>query len=155
MEFNPPKCQIIHITRPKNPIPTQFTLYNCILESVSSAKCLDVNIFSDLSWDMHIDRISKEANNTLGFFRRNIKNHSKSLKSSAYKVLVRPQLEYCSTVSNPFTDANISKCEVVQRRAVRCVRYDYGQTSSVTDMMQSLHWCRLNQWRIDNKLFYV
>ena len=29
---------------------------------------------------------------------------------------------------------------------------DYGQTSSVTEMMQSLHWRRLNQRRIDNKL---
>ena len=41
-----------------------------------------------------LNRISKKANNTLGFLRRNIKIHSESLKSSAYKVLVRPQLEY-------------------------------------------------------------
>jgi len=45
-----------------------------------------------------INRISKKANTTLAFLRRNIKIHSKSLKSSAYKVLVRLQLEYCSTV---------------------------------------------------------
>ena len=35
MEFNPSKCQVIHITRSKIPIPTQYTLHNCILESVS------------------------------------------------------------------------------------------------------------------------
>ena len=29
---------------------------------------------------------------------------------------------------------------------------DYGQTSSVTKMIQSLHWRRLDQRRIDNKL---
>ena len=93
MEFNPSKCQVIHITRSKNPIPTQYTLQNCILESVSSAKYLGVDISSDLSWDTHTNRISKKANNTLGFLRRNIKIHFESLKSSAYKVLVRPQLE--------------------------------------------------------------
>ena len=86
MEFNPSKCQVIHITRSKNPIPTQYTLHNCILESVSSAKYLGVDISSDLSW---VNRISKNANNTL---RRNIKIHPESLKSYAYKVLVRPQL---------------------------------------------------------------
>ena len=72
MEFNPSKCQAIHITRFKNTISTQYTLHNCILESVSSAK--------------YLNRSSKKANNTLGFLRRNIKNHSESLKSSAYKV---------------------------------------------------------------------
>ena len=143
MEFNPSICQVIHITRSKNPIPTQYTLHNCILESVSSAKYLGV----DLSWNTHINRISKKANDTLGFLRRNIKIHSESLKSSAYKVLVHPQLECL------FTDCNISKLEAVQRRAARWVKHDYGQTTpSVTDMMQSLYWRRLDQRRIDNKL---
>ena len=72
--------------------------------------------------------------------------------SSAYKVLVCPHLEYCSTVWCPFTDSNISKREAVQCRAARWVKHDYGQTSCVTDMMQSLHWGRLDQRRIDNKL---
>jgi len=44
------------------------------------------------------------------------------------------------------------KLKAVQRRAARWVKHDYGQTSSVTDMMQSLHWHRLDQRRIDNKL---
>ena len=60
------------------------TLHNCILESVSSAKYLGIDISSDLSWDTHINRISKKPNNTLGFLRRNIKIQSESLKSSAY-----------------------------------------------------------------------
>ena len=148
MEFNPSKYQVIHVTRSKNPIPTQYTLHNCILESVSSAKYLGV----DSSCDTHINRISKKANKTLGFLRRNINIHSESLKSSAYKVLVRPQLEYYSTVGFPFTDSNIYKLEAVQRRAARWVKHDYRQTSSVTEMMQSLHWRRLDQRRIDNKL---
>ena len=84
MEFNPSKCQVIHMTRSNNPIPTQYTLHNyCILESVSSAKYLGVDISSDLSWDTHINRISKKTNNTLDFRRRNINLHSESLKSSA------------------------------------------------------------------------
>ena len=131
MELNPSKCQVIHITRSKNSIPTQYTLHNCILESVSSAKHLGVNISSDLSWETHINRISKKANNTLVFLRRNIKIHSESLKSSAYKVLVRPQFLKLSKVELP---------------------YGSNMTSSVTEMMQSLHWRKLDQRRIDNNI---
>ena len=78
------------------------------------------------------NRISKKANHTLGFLRRNIKIHSESLNSSAYKVLVRPQVEYYSTVWCPFTDSNISKLEAVQSRTARWVKHDYGQTSGVS-----------------------
>ena len=109
MEFNLSKCQVIHITRSKNPIPTQYTLYNCILESESSAKYLGVDISSHLSWDTHINRISKNAKTThlsfLGETSRFTPNHL------IFCLLVRLQLEYCSTVWCPFTDSNISKLE--------------------------------------------
>ena len=91
----------------------------------SSAKYLGVDISSDLLWDTHINCISKKANNALGFLKRNIKIHSESLISSAYKVLVRPQLEYCSTVWCPFTASNISKLIAVQSRAARWVKNKY------------------------------
>ena len=151
MEFNP--SQVIHIYN-KVQKPNSYTVYSSQLHT-------GICIFSKISWCRHLfrpfsqthrNRISKKANNTLGFLRRNIKIHSESLKSSVYKVLVRPQLEYCSTVWCPFTDSNISKLEVVQRRTARWVKHDYGQTSSVTEMMQSLHWRTLDQRRIDNKL---
>ena len=77
MEFNPSKCQVIHITRSKNPIPTQYTLHNCILESVSSAIYLSIDISSDLSWDTYINRINflKRQTTHLAFrFTPNLSN---------------------------------------------------------------------------------
>jgi hypothetical protein len=108
-----------------------------------------------LSWDTHIDRITKKANSTLGFLRRNIRVHSEPLKSSAYKVLVRPQLEYCSSVWSPHTNAHITQIESVQRRAARWAKHDYGQTSSFTEMLQSLKWRRLDLRRIDSRLILM
>ena len=52
---------------------------------------------------------AKKANQTLGFIKRNIQVHNKDLKSTAYKTLVRPQLEYASTVWSPHTDQDIKK----------------------------------------------
>ena len=43
MEFNPSKCQVLHITRSRQPLQSQYTLHGQFLESVDSAKYLGVN----------------------------------------------------------------------------------------------------------------
>ena len=152
MKFNPSKCQVIQITKRKSAIPTQYILHNTILETVTSAKYLGVTISNDLKWNAHIDNITTKANQTLGFLRRNIKVHSENLKETAYKTLVRPQLEYGSTVWSPYSTNQIDQVESVQRRAARWVKRDYARTSSVTDMLASLNWRRLALRRIDQRL---
>ncbi|MEW8548673.1 MAG: reverse transcriptase family protein, partial [Candidatus Thiodiazotropha sp.] len=152
MSFNPAKCQVIHVTRRKIPFQTKYILHGCVLESVSSAKYLGVTISDDLRWTNHINDISKKANQTLGFLKRNIRVHNRDLKATAYKTLVRPQLEYASTVWSPHTATDIYKLESVQRRAARWVTHDYQYTSSVSAMLQDLNWRTLDQRRIDSRL---
>ena len=101
MNFNPSKCQVHHIIHLKTPTETKYFLYDTMLDSVSSAKYLGVTILDDLSWSTRIDNTTTSANQTLGFLKRNIQVHNKELKSVAYKTLVRPQLEYASTVWPP------------------------------------------------------
>ena len=102
------------------PLNTKYILHNVELKSVSSAKYLGVTMIADdLSWTKHIDITTKMANQTFGFLKRNIWVHNKDLKSVAYKTLVRPQLEYASTVWYPHTTTDINKVESVQRRAAR------------------------------------
>ena len=152
MSFNPSKCQVIHVTRRKTPLQTKYHLHGCVLESVPSAKILGVTISEDLKWSEHINNITKKANQTLGFLKRNIRVHNKDLKSTAYKTLVRPQLEYASTVWSPHTDLDINKLESVQSRAARWVTHDYQYTSSVSTMLQDFNWRTLDQRRIDSRL---
>ncbi len=152
MSFNPSKCQIIHISKRKTVIDTSYFLHSTKLEAVPSAKYLGVTISNDLTWNTHIENITKKANQTLGFLRRNIKVHSEPLKSTAYKTLVRPQLEYCSPVWSPYTESSIAQIESIQRRAARWVKRDYNRTSSVTHMLSSLQWRRLDLRRIDQRL---
>ena len=126
-----------------------------MLDSVSSAKYLGVTILDDLPWSTHINNITKSANQTLGFLKRNIRVHYKDLKSVAYKTLVRPQLEYASTLWSPHTATDIQKVEAIQRRAARWVYRDYSYTSSTTAMMKDLNWCPLDQRRIDSRLLML
>ena len=88
MEFNPSNCQVIQITRSKNPIPTQYTFHNCILESVSLAKYLGVDISSDISWDTHTNRISKKHLAFLGETSRFTPNRFNLLTSCSSSVRV-------------------------------------------------------------------
>ena len=88
-EFNPSKCQVIHVTRRQTPLQTKCYLHGCVLASVSSAKYLGVTLSEDLSWTNHINTITKKANQTLGFIKRNIRIHNKDLKSTAYRVCAR------------------------------------------------------------------
>ncbi len=152
MSFNPSKCQCIHITKRRTVIDTHYLLHSTQLESVTSAKYLGITFSNDLTWNNQIDNITKKENQTLGFLRRNIKVHSEPLKSTAYKTLVRPQLEYCSSVWSPHTETAINQIESVQRRAARWVKRDYTRTSSVTEMMSSLQWRPLELRRIDQRL---
>ena len=73
MEFNPSKCQVLHISRARQPIHYQYTLYGEILESADSARYLGVSISEDLTWNSHIKEIAGKANQTLGFIKRNVK----------------------------------------------------------------------------------
>ena len=76
MEFNPSKCQVVRVTSSRNPLQTQYILHGQVLEAVSSARYLGVDISSNLSWNTHVDRITANANRSLGFIKRNIKTKS-------------------------------------------------------------------------------
>ena len=58
MEFNPSKCQVLHITRSHNPIRYNYTMHGQTLESVGIAWYLEVDISSDLGFSHHNKRIT-------------------------------------------------------------------------------------------------
>ena len=119
MEFNPSKCQVVHVAGSKRPVKRDYILHCQVLESVTCAKYLGVDISCSLTWNSHIDRITGSANRTLGFVRRNIKTRMSRVRETAYNTLVRPQLEYASAVWDPHNKNRIPQIEQVQRRAAR------------------------------------
>lgn len=152
MEFNPSKCQVLHINRSKQPIHSRYTLHGQTLESVDSAKYLGVHISKDLTWNTHVSNITSNAYKTLGFIKRNVNTANQSVRELAYKTFVRPQLEYASTVWCPPTKVNIDRVEMIQRRAARWVKSNYSTYDSVTKMLNSLGWRSLEQRRFDARL---
>ena len=152
MDFNPSKCQVLHISKSRHPAQHIYMLHGQVLEAMDHAKYLGVDISKDLSWNTHINRISTNANRTLGFLKRNIKTKNTAIHTAAYQTLVRPQVEYASTVWSPFTQTYINKIEMVQRRAVRWVNSNYSTYASVSSMLDSLGWRSLADRRADARL---
>ena len=58
MEFNPSKCQVVQVTGFRKPVGAVYMLLGVILETVTCASYLGVNITRTLSWGLHIDRIT-------------------------------------------------------------------------------------------------
>ena len=100
-----------------------------------------------MSWKNHIDRITKKANSTLGFLRRNLKASTEDTKANAYFCMVRSNLEYCCSVWSPHYKDQIKKVEMVQRRAARFTTNRYRNTSSVSLMLDHLQWETLESRR--------
>ena len=147
MHFNPDKCEVIRITTKRKQRITPYYIHGKELAVTTKAKYLGVNISNNLSWNHHIDSVCKKANNTTAFLRRNLSSCPVSIKDKCYKTMVRPQVEYASTVWDPHTKKNIDKAEAVQRRAARFVTSNYSTTSSVTAMIDRLEWENLHQRR--------
>ena len=81
---------------------------------------------------MNVDRITANANRSLGFIKRNIKTKSPQIRETAYQSLVRPQLEYASAVWDPHTKDKAHKVEgTVSGSGTGPL--DYGATGQVPD----------------------
>lgn len=87
----------------------------------------------------HIDLIENNANRTLGYLRRNFSLAPMQLKLLLYKTLVRPKLEYSSSVWYPRVNIHISSLEAIQNRAARFILSNYSRTASVTHMKSTLN----------------
>ena len=105
---------------------------------MNNAKYLGCLIASDLRWTNHINSICDKANKTLGFLRRNLNIGTTMTKQNAYNSLVRPIVEYASTVWNLYTQKDIHTLEKVQCRGARYVCNKHGNISSVDTMLDTL-----------------
>ncbi|CAC5423970.1 unnamed protein product [Mytilus coruscus] len=95
-----------------------------ILESVDSKTCFSgknlvlqlVELCNNMKYNLHIDQTCKKASRDLGFLKRNLKHCPPSGKERAHNSLVRPKLEYCSTIGNPHTNNDINILESVDSK---------------------------------------
>ena len=65
---------------------------------------------------------------------RNLKQVSTTVKSQAYKTIVRPQLEYASAIWDPRTAKDTHNLNKIQNYAARWVHHDYSYYTIVSSL---------------------
>ena len=98
MSFSASKCSSISITRKTKKIVHNYTFHNQVLDRVSCATYLGMELSSNLTWAAHIDKTTAKGNRQLGFLKRNLPINCAKVKETTYKGLVRPIMEYCAPV---------------------------------------------------------
>ena len=153
MEFHPGKCQILRITNKQKPIITNYNIHNTILQVFSSAKYLGVSIDSKLNWKDHSNNVYNKASFMLSFLERNFYKCPENVKINLFNALVRPILEYGCCAWDPYRNKQISRLELINKRAARFVtgnhRREHGNTNK---NMKSLGWSPLSERRAQIKL---
>ncbi|KAL8570711.1 hypothetical protein ACOMHN_039146 [Nucella lapillus] len=155
MSFNAGKCNTLHVSPGRDlSFRSAYTLHEQTLEAVSSAKYLGVSMTKDLSWTKHVEMVAAKGNRTVGFLRRNLKDCTTEVRKATYMTMVRPTLEYASTVWDPHTRQDIDLLEKVQKRAARfaCNCYFERAPGTVTDLLRKLQWDSLEIRRHHNRL---
>ena len=111
MEFNSDKCEVLRITRKRNPVIFPYKLHKKELNVTNAAKYLGVTISKDLNWTPHINNITGKANNTLRFVKRNIKTSNKKLKKWLIILMsaLSSNMAYCSTIWSPWQKNSFAK----------------------------------------------
>ena len=116
MSFHPDKCHVLVFDRSKEMIKTNYTLHGQTLGQVSSTKYLGITIQDNGEWQEHINIQAAKGNQLLGFLRRNLRVENITAKQQAFKMLIRPTLEYASTIWDPHHSTQVKQLEMIQRR---------------------------------------
>ena len=138
MRFNASKCYILSLQAKSN---FYYNLCNTILKSVPTNPYLGILLSEDMKWGAHIEKITKKANTTLGFLRRNLYRCPRTCKKNAYISLVRSVLEYGAVLWDPYMKKDIDKIERIQRAAARFITGNYTSRTpgSVDNLLKKLH----------------
>ena len=114
MRFNAVKCNIMRVSRTRDPKRFNYSLTGQVLEEVMDTKYLGVTLSNDLEWSTHIATMTNKANSKLTFLRRNLKGCPEKLKQTVYFYWIRSFMEYGATAWDTYQKYNSDIVERVQ-----------------------------------------
>ena len=110
-EIQRKKWNIMRVSRSRKPLQHFYSFGNEILQEVSDAKYLGIQIDNKLDWNKHISTVAARGQSKLAFLNRNLKGCPKKLRDTAYISLIMPALEYSCSVWHPHKKSNKDKIE--------------------------------------------
>jgi len=152
LSINISKTNVLHMGK-NNPSVT-YRINNVIISPAKHMRDLGVEIDSNLDFTLHIDRVIKSAYQKIAVLFKGFISRDPGILTSAYKVYVRPTLEYCSEVWSPYLLKHIEALENVQRYFTRRINnlnlYEYVDRLTILNL-ESLEIRRLKK---DLKMYH-
>lgn len=121
LEFNADKCVVLRI---KAALDYRYSLNGVYLQEVENQKDLGITISKNLTPSIHVQDIVKKAHRKIAMFRRCFTGLDEVKVTTLYQSLVRPALEYASTVWSPYYKKDIEAIEKVQTKCLRLCKKD-------------------------------
>jgi hypothetical protein len=97
MSFIPSKCEVIHITKKRNPIIYAYNVQHQLFNQSKVERTL-VSTSQIISHGTYTQNLPSRSPTAPLFLRRNITSWPQDIKAKTYKTLVRPILEYAGTL---------------------------------------------------------
>ena len=101
---------------------------------------MGVIVDQNLSWDSHIEYISKKSKRNIGILRRLGNTVPQYSLITLYKTLIEPYFRNCSTVWGYCSDSLIQKLQTLQNGAVRIVTSSKYETVNHPQLLKDLEW---------------
>ena len=117
MLFNEKKCKVLHVGISNTKFA--YSIKSLTIEKVEIEKDLGVMISSDLKTLSQCNYACSKANKMLGLVKRAIKSRSMDIMLLLFKSLVRPHVEYCSSVWFPYFKKDKNQTERIQHGFTR------------------------------------
>ena len=126
LKFHPQKCVSMTICNKSEPglaekTKREYHMGNYKLKSSDCEKDIGIHVDEHLSFDTHINYIANKANRVLAITRKSFEFMDIQTFKYLYKGLVRPQLEYATSVWHPHLIRQMETIEDVQIRATKMV----------------------------------
>ena len=107
---------------------------NSEIEVKSNLKDLGVQLSSDLSFKLQVEKTCAAASKLAGWGLRSFRRRSKGVMKTIWQSLIQPKMDYCSQLWSPADQDSISKLESIQRHF----------TSKVMGLDDMNYWARLH-----------
>ena len=132
LPLNLSKCSVMHMTRSKSPNHCHsYLMGENKLEEVEEFKLLGVTFNKDLTFDSHIDNVSRKVSKLSGFIIRCTRNMTSYSLLNLYKALILPHIIYCACVWAPYQQNHLARLEKVQRKVTRTLFFKQSPYADV------------------------
>ena len=120
------------------------------IKRVSTVKSLGVHIDENLTWECHINELSKKIASGISAIKRIRYSISYKTLLSIYNSSVQPHLDYCSSVRRSCSKTLSQKLQKLQNRAARVITFS-NYDRNTDELLRMVNSVKLDCQRLVNK----